>query len=264
MQHNHQFHLFIADLSPEPQPITSSKCKITVLTSKNLGYAHGVNVCLSAALKRGFTKFVVANNDTYVERDFVDNVTKSLAEHPQSVIGGKIYYAPGYEYHKDRYNLYELGKVLWYAGGIVDWDHVITHHRGVDEIDLHKYDALEKTDFITGCMIGFDKEVVDKIGMWDESYFLYYEDADYCERAKRKKIPLYYDPTLVMWHKNAQSTEGSGSALHQKYQNENRLRFGLKYAPLRTKLHLLKNYAADVISKKSNIDIRHWLSQKST
>jgi GT2 family glycosyltransferase len=83
------------------------------------------------------------------------------------------------------------------------------------------------------------KKIVEK---WDESYFLYYEDADFCERAKRKNIPLYYDPSIIIWHKNAQSTDGSGSSLHTKFQRINYFKFAMKYAPLRTKLHVLKNY----------------------
>ena len=93
----------------------------------------------------------------------------------------------------------------------------------------------------------FNKSVIDKIGYLDESYFLYYEDADWCERAKKAGINLYYDPSIVIWHKNAQSTGGAGSKLHQKYQEKNRLKFGLKYAPWKTKLHLIINLLTDKI-----------------
>ena len=88
----------------------------------------------------------------------------------------------------------------------------------------------------------FDKHVIDNIGFLNESYFLYFEDADYCEKAKRNNIALYYDPNIVIWHKNAQSTQGSGSKIHVKYQKKNQLKYGLKYAPFKTKIHLLKNY----------------------
>jgi len=132
--------------------------------------------------------------------------------------------------------------VFWYAGGITNWRHSTTTHRGVDEIDKYQFDKFEKTDFVTGCMLFFNKKVVDRVGLWDESYFLYYEDADFCERAKKAGFDLFYNPSIVIWHKNAQSTGGSGSSLHAKYQKKNHLRFGLKYAPLRTKLHLIKNY----------------------
>lgn len=241
-QKNKNFHLFLVDLSDEKKPIDGNDLPMRILTSKNLGYAYGVNIGLKKALAEGFDFFCVVNDDIYFNNDFVDKVIKSITYHPSSIIGGKIYYAPGYEFHKDRYSKNDLGKVLWYAGGTVDWNHALTPHRGVDEVDNGQYDKLEKTDFVNGALMGFDKTVIDKVGFWEESYFLYFEDSDFCQRAKRKNISLWYDPKIVIWHKNAQSTGGSGSKIHQKYQEKSRLRFGLKYAPWRTKLHLLKNY----------------------
>lgn len=132
--------------------------------------------------------------------------------------------------------------MLWFAGGKIDWHHALTPHIGVDEIDKGQYNKFKEVDFVNGALMLFDKEVIEKVGFWDEGYFLYFEDADYCVRAKRLGIKMYYDPSIVIWHKNAQSTGGSGSSLHLKYQRSNRLKFGLKYAPLSTKLHLIKNY----------------------
>ncbi len=249
-QKNKNFRLFIADLSVKKQDIKKLypeyfNTTTTILSSANLGYAHGVNVCLQEAEKQGLETFCVLNNDIYFEGDFIGNVQKSIKEHPSSLIGGKIYYAPGFEYHTNRYTKNEWGTVIWYAGGKTDWNNVITCHIGVDEVDKGQFEQNKKTDFITGCLMCFDSNVVKKIGYWDESYFLYYEDADYCERARRKGLKLYYDPSLVIWHKNAQSTGGSGSNIHTRYQEKNRFRFGMKYAPLKTKLHLIKNKLFD-------------------
>jgi len=240
-QSDKNLHLFLADLSKNKK-ILKTTVPMTKLDEANKGYAYGVNVGLKQALKSGYQYFCVINNDTYFKENFVDSVLASILHHPSSILGGKIYYAPGYEYHRQRYQKADRGHVIWYAGGHVDWNHVFTPHRGIDEVDKGQYNQFEKTDFITGCLVLFDKEVIDRVGFWDESYFLYYEDADYDERAKRKKVNLYYDPSIVIWHKNAQSTGGSGSPLQQHYQQRNQLKFGLKYAPLKTKLHLVKNY----------------------
>jgi len=235
------FKIFISDLSVKQEKLTGDKQKLEVIREKNKGYAYGVNLAIKKALEQGFNQFVVINNDSRVNATFVRNVIKSINRQPGSIIGGKIYYEKNYEYHQNRYRPKDLGKVIWYAGGEIDWNNVFIKHRGVDLVDQGQYDTPQKTDFVTGCLMFFDKSVVDKVGFWDESYFLYYEDADYCERAKRKGIRLLYDPSVVIWHKNAQSTEGAGSLFHQKYQNVNRLKFGLKYAPLKTKIHLIKN-----------------------
>ena len=74
-----------------------------------------------------------------------------------------------------------------------------------------------------------------------------YGAIEFYKAAKKAGVKLFYDPSIIIWHKNAQSTGGSGSKLQQKYQRINRLRFGLKYAPIKTKLHLIKNYFQDFI-----------------
>jgi len=242
-QKNKSFHLFITNISSKNKEIESPGISSTIILSENKGYAYGVNRGIEKALTAGYTRFLIINDDTFFKEDFIEKVIDTFDKHPSSLIGGKIYYAPDHEYHRSRYKESERGNVLWYAGGSIDWAHIFTPQRGVDEVDKGQYDKSQEVDFITGCLLGFDKNVVDKVGLWDESYFLYFEDTDYCVRAKRSGIKLLYDPSVVIWHKVSQSTGGSGSTLHQKYQNKNRVRFGLKYAPLRTKLHLLKNYA---------------------
>lgn len=253
-QSNNNYHLYIADLSIDKKKIVEPDIDLTVITGKNKGYSHGINLCLNQAKKDKLTQFCVINNDILLAHNFIEELSKSFDLYPNSVFGGKIYYAPGYEYHKSRYGKSDLGKVLWYAGGSVDWKNVFINHRGVDEVDHGQYDKSEKTDFISGCLIAFDIQAINKIGNWDEDYFLYFEDADFCERAKREGISLYYNPSLIIWHKNAQSTDGSGSKIHSFYQEKNRVHFGLIYAPIKTKVYLiinlLKARIAAVLSSK--------------
>jgi GT2 family glycosyltransferase len=222
----------------------------TVFHAKNKGYSHGVNEGIKKAIKEGFEAFVVINSDVVVKANFVENVLDELNKKPKCLIGGKIYYAKGYEFHKDKYRDEDLGKVIWYAGGTIDWANMYISHRGVDQVDTGQFDNIEETEFITGCLVCFDKEAFETIGPWNEKYFLYYEDSDFCERAKQKGYKLIFDPDIIIWHKNAQSTDGSGSALHQKYQEKNRIIFALKYAPLRTRMHVVKNFLFDKILRK--------------
>lgn len=241
-QSNKNFRLFIADSSPERKEIKTEGTEMSVIPIDNKGYAHGVNIGIKKAKEFGLERYCVINDDVFFKENFIERLSKTFDEHSNTLFGGKIYYAPGYEFHKDRYAKEDIGKVLWYAGGTVNWAHATTGHRGVDEVDRGQFDTVEQTEFITGCLTCFDQKVVDQIGYWDEEYFLYYEDADYCERSKRNNIPLLYIPELKIWHKNAQSTDGSGSELHQKLQKKAQLRFSNKFAPWRTKLHILKNY----------------------
>jgi len=233
--------VYIADVSTKKEvlKIDGYPMKIILKSFLNNGYAFGINEGTKYFIKNNLTKFCAINNDVIFDKNFAVEAEKGFEK--ADIFGGKIYYAPGYEYHK-KYQKKDFGNVLWYAGGVYDWKNVYTSHRGVDQVDNRQFSDFEETDFITGCMLFFDKKVIDKIGFWNEKYFLYYEDADFCERAKRSGFKLFYNPRIIIWHKNAQSTGGSGSPLHQKYQRKNRLIFGLKYAPFKTKLYLVKNY----------------------
>jgi len=234
--------VYIADVSSKEGLINTQNYNffVTVEKKENKGYAFGVNCGIKFFLDRKIDKFCVVNNDVIFDKYFLIEIEKTFKK--VDIFGGKIYYAKGFEYHKNRYQKKDLGKVLWYAGGGFDWKNALTYHRGVDEVDYGQYDKFEETEFITGCLFCFNKKVVKTVGFWNESYFLYFEDADYCLCAKKKGFKLYYNPKIIIWHKNAQSTEGPGSFIHQKYQQKNRLIFGLKYAPFKTKIHLLINY----------------------
>ncbi len=238
-QTNKNFKVFITNLSENKKSINYHN--VEVLSAKNLGYGFGVNQGLKRSIKKGYSNFVIVNSDIIFSKDFVEECFQSLKKYSKSIIGGKIYYAPGYEYYK-KYKKNELGKVIWYAGGYIDWKNVVTPHLGVDQVDKEEFNQLREVDFITGCLMVFNKTILDIVGFFDEKYFLYYEDADYCIRAKKAGIKLIYNPKIIIWHKNAQSTQGSGSIIHQKYQEKNRLIFGLKYAPLKIKILLIKNW----------------------
>lgn len=233
--------VYIADVSTKKEIIKTDGYPMNVIIKSlpNNGYAFGINEGTKYFISQGLDKFCAINNDIFFDKGFTVEAENGFKK--ADIFGGKIYYAPGYEYHKN-YQKKDIGKVIWYAGGINDWENVYTTHRGVDQVDNKQFEKFEETDFITGCMLFYNKKVIDKIGFWDEGYFLYFEDSDFCERAKKAGFKLFYNPKIIIWHKNAQSTGGSGSPLHQKYQKKNRLIFGLKYAPWRTKLHLIKNY----------------------
>lgn len=237
-----QLAVYIADVSSKKEVFEMKKkypFKVVMEEVRNGGYAYGINMGVKYFISHGVDKYCAINNDIVFDKNFAVEAINSFEKY--HIFGGKIYYAPGFEYHKT-YSKEDIGHVLWYAGGVNDWANVYTSHIGVDQVDRGQYDKLTETEFITGCMLFFDKKVVGKIGLWDENYFLYFEDSDYCERARRAGFKLIYNPKIVIYHKNSQSTGGSGSPLQVKYQRRNRLIFGLKYAPLRVKAHLIKNY----------------------
>lgn len=212
-------------------------------TRENLGFAGGNNFGIKYALKNGAGFAFILNNDTVLDKDLLVQLIfatgGSVSGGKVAVFGPKIYFAPGYEYHKERYKTGDLGKIIWYAGGIIDWQNILTSHRGVDEIDSGQYDTQEETDFVSGCAMLVSREVFEKVGLFNEDYFLYLEDLDFCQRVKEAGFKIIYAPQAKLWHKNAGSSS-AGSPLHDYFFARNRLLFGMKYGRLRTKLALLR------------------------
>lgn len=209
-----------------------------VQNEKNLGYSGGNNVGIKNVLKWHCDLVVLLNNDTIVDKDLVGNLVK--ASSTGDVISPKIYFAPGFEFHKDRYAKQDVGKIIWYAGGQIDWSNIIGKHIGVDEVDKGQFNKRQEVDFATGACIMVKRQVFEKIGLFDEKYFLYLEDMDFCVRAKKAGFKIAFEPSAIIWHKNAASIGGSGSNLQNYYFTKSRLVFAFKFAKLRTKLAVLR------------------------
>jgi GT2 family glycosyltransferase len=213
---------------------------VKVLESDNLGFSGAHNFGTRVALKEGAEEIIWLNNDTTVHKDFAVKLHHAIQDKSIGVASPKIYFSKGREFHKDQYQEKQLGKVIWYAGGIIDWENVYAFHKGVDEVDRGQFDKAEETNFCTGCCFITRKEVFEKVGLFEEKTFLYYEDTDWSVRVRKAGFKNIYYPSSIIWHNNAGSTKGSGSDLHLYYQTRNRIHFGLKHAPLKTKLALIK------------------------
>lgn len=215
---------------------------IKVLRSeRNLGFSGGHNKGIKYAVENRADFVVILNNDTVVDRKLILELLQSAnSDSGIGIIAPKIYFFPGFEFHKNRYKKVDLGKVFWYAGGKIDWKNVIGVHRGVDEVDKNQYEKTEETDFASGCCMMIRADIFKNVGLFDEKYFLYYEDNDLSLRARKKGFKIVYNPKAILWHKNAASAGGSGSYLQDYYITRNRLMFGLKYAPVRSKIALIK------------------------
>lgn len=205
----------------------------------NLGFAAGNNLGLKRAIDDGADVLVCINNDTYVEKDFYKSILDSpIKDKSVGAVGGLVYFAPGFEYKKD-YQTKDLGKVVWYAGGKFDWDNVLGSNDHVDEVDRGQFKNTEETAFVTGALLITRADVLQKVGLFDEKYFMYLEDTDLCYRIRKSGLRLLLDPKIKMWHKVAQGS-GIGSSLNDYFITRNRLYFGLKYARPRTKIALLR------------------------
>lgn len=208
----------------------------------NLGFAGGNNVGINYALNNGSKYILLLNNDLILSNDLLIKLVKFLNDNPKvGLVSPKIYFAEGYEFYKNRYSDKDLGKVIWYAGGKIDWDNIYTSHIGVDEVDKGQYNEATKTDVANGACLLIRKDVFEKIGLLDEDFFLYWEDADFCQKAIKNKFDVVYYPGVTVWHKVSSSAGGSGGKSNDYFLIRNRYFFALRYAKPITKLAVFRD-----------------------
>ncbi len=238
-----------------PQKFPDSLFEL-IKTENNIGFTGGNNLAISHAIKSyNSDYFLLLNSDTVVTPSFLRMLYLAIQGEERGLAVGKIYFEKGYEYYASNYSNAEKGKVIWFAGGTIDWPNLTAFHRGVDEVDRGQFDHFTETEFATGCCMLIKREVVEEVGILDKRYFLYLEDLDYCLRAQRKGYRTIFCPQSVIYHKNAGSSGGAGSEIHLYYQTRNRVFFFMRYARLKHKLTAIKFLLTKLV-KGSSIE-RH-------
>ena len=240
----HRVELIVVDNNSADDSVSSIRQRfprvILLENSQNLGFSGGNNVGIKYALEHNFDYIILLNNDTTVTPETFTTLVTQARKHNFDIASPKIYFYPGCEFHHDSYTKAEIGKVIWYAGGRIDWPNVIPRHIGVDEVDHGQYNLACETEFATGCCLLIDPKVFKSIGFLDDSYIAYFEDNDFCQRALKVGYKVGYLPQAHMWHKNASSSGGSGSKKQTTLVDSSRFRFAMRYAPLRAKLAIIK------------------------
>lgn len=99
---------------------------------------------------------------------------------------------------------------------------------GRGKLDSPKFNVLKDVDYVPVPMVR--REVFDKIGLCDTEYYLYYEETDFCLRAKKAGYRILYVPSAVLWHKRS-ATIGNSNPRRHYYERRNRIRFIIKNFP---------------------------------
>ena len=199
--------------SPGSLERLKAECPDCVLlpTDRNCGFGGGNNVGIRYALEHGAKWVLLLNNDTEVRPDFLAPLLKA-AEDGKTVATPKILYA-------------DDQSRIWYGGGRVDYSRGGFYH----ETDEPRASESRDVDFASGCCLLCPADLLRTLDGMDEDYFLYYEDAAFCLRARAAGYRIHYVPESVILHK-VSATTGPASKLTSYYGTRNRLavlsRFG--------------------------------------
>ena len=189
--------------------------KITKLVNaENLGFSGGNNVGIKHALNNGANYILLLNNDTVIEPQFLKKLVEAgESEEKIGILGPEIYKCDTNEIH--------------FAGGKINWLYNKAKH------------VPGANDYITGACLLIKRKLIDKIGLMPEEYFLYFEDAEWCLRARRAGFSCRVVKNARIGHKVSKNTqEHSFSYVYYHYRNG--LIFAKRNAPFLIKIMVYK------------------------
>lgn len=186
-----------------------------IRNEQNLGFAAGNNRGLRAATGN---VLVLLNQDTIVRAGWLQALVEALVcDARRGIVGGKALYPDGRIQH---------------AGGFVD-DQGNGDHYGYRQKDEGQFEQVREVDFVTGAALAISRAAFVAAGEMDEGFgTAYWEDTDWCYRAREAGFQVVYVPQAVLVHKEASmAAKESHEAMYGLQRN--RLRFVLKHWPAR-------------------------------
>lgn len=166
--------------------------RITIIENeRNLGFPEGCNVGIRYGLNQQSEYFLLLNNDTVVDKEFLKELIKVAESDPQiGILGSKI-------------NFYYNPEIIQAAGGKINWKlGNITTFGGLDK---GQFEEITERDYVYGTSLILKKEVIDKISLMDPYFFFGVEEYDYCTKAKKVGFKVIYVPKSLVWHKAGSS-----------------------------------------------------------
>ena len=174
----------------------------------NKGFAKAVNLGAKEATGQ---YLLITNNDVVFDRNYLTVLVNYLVNHPAvGAVGGKIY-------------LMNHPQAVAFAGAKFNFmNGMISGGKTPDR--------TSRTDWVSGCNLLVKKELFTKLHGFDEKYFFYFEDLDFCLRAKKLGLKIIYYPPAKMWHKEGLSIDRLPSTTKSAYYYEGKTRLLFKHA----------------------------------
>jgi hypothetical protein len=225
IQHLNNIRLFV-----ESQKKAGERRFKLIENRSNLGYAGGNNIGIQYALESGADYILILNPDTTVKNNLLTKLIGAAKKNPRAgIIGTAV----------------NEGNRMIYCGEI-KWLKPELEHSILKPVTRN----LKSNFYILGAAMLVSKKVFEKIGIFDERYFLYFEDADFCVRARRAGFKLAVAPDAVVYHNPSSSTSKLGAALLLRYHYRNAHLFNMKNAPFKVRI-LLPFWSIWIIMKQA-------------
>lgn len=186
-------------------------CRVHTVV-ENQGPAAGNNAGIRVAVASGCRWVLLLNNDTTVDPGLIDRLREAVAAHPDYAV---------------------VGPVIYFMG---DPDVVMTDGCIFNEPDFHGFfqrkpvpltwsrpPAITEVDVVNGCCMMVRADVLDRIGLFDDSMFIYHDETDLCLRALEAGYRAGVIDHALIWHKGSATIKATGKRMARYYDARNLL-----------------------------------------
>jgi GT2 family glycosyltransferase len=165
-----------------------------IASEENLGFAGGANVGIRHALDRGADYVLLLNNDTIAAPNLIEILADTAAScSRETVLGPAICY-------------YDDPQRFWRLGAVHRWGLPVPVEIGHDAPDTGQFTAPFEVDYVTGCAMWVPAQIFERVGLLNQDFFMYYEDADFCWRVREAGFDVVVVPEARIWHKISRSS----------------------------------------------------------
>ena len=182
--------------------IRSAYPSVPILENRaNLGFAGGNNTGIEWVLRHHAEWILLLNNDTIVAPDFLKAFLKAAKEQPKAkILGAKIL-------------RYSHRNIIDHLGGF--WNAQKAEFDSPDSGQTdHPYFNMIPVDYVCGAALFMHRSVPEAIGLLEPKFFLFWEETDYCYRARRAGFEVWTAPEAKIWHKVSSSFVGGKPHTH--------------------------------------------------
>jgi hypothetical protein len=161
----------------------------------NIGFGRACNLAIRRVLAEGQSRYIfLLNNDAVVHPQAMARLVEAADSNPTAgILGPKIYYR-------------QDPSQIWYAGARMRRGVLAAADTGRGQIDTGQFEIPRQVDYVFGAAMLVQREVFERIGFFDERFFIYLEDLDFCLRAQQAGFSLLFVPQAHVWHSGSAST----------------------------------------------------------
>lgn len=243
-----EYEIIVVNNSPDKDIIEIEN--VTVINNSNKGFSHANNL---ASQKANGEYLFFLNADTLLQKDFSESFLEEFKNREFGVAG------IGLRFPDERYQL-----SFWHENNLFGelknkrLENSFTNN--YKSVNYSGIDSVKEVNWVSGAAMIIKKDVYEKVGGFDEDYFLFYEDADICKRINDIGFQIYYFPFDGLIHYKGENVNVSFSADTYYYSKKSQLIYYKKHNNILNRFlirfYLLLKSLIKVITKRDKINVK--------